>query len=298
MQAGFGIIVGKSVTHFAMPATTYISLLLILINVAVSYKGFKDKNFLQQYTFDVERVKLYREYYRLLTAGFLHVGWLHLIINMFSLYFFSGAVEAALGSLGFVVIYFTSLVGGNLLTLYINRHRDDYSAVGASGAVSGIIFASIALFPGIRIGMFPLPISLPAWVYGLAYVLYSIYSIGARRDNVGHEAHLGGALVGLVIALMFEPSALLENYPVILLLALPCIVFIYLIATRPHLLLLGGFFTKRKKPSLTADQRYNAGKAAEQKEIDAILEKIHRKGMASLSRTERDKLEHYSKQGH
>ncbi len=131
----------------------------------------------------------------------------------------------------------------------------------------------------------------------MAFVVYSIYGIHSKKSNVGHEAHLGGALVGLLVAVILRPEAALENYWVILLLAVPCIVFLYLIITRPAILLVGGPFAKKSKPSLTVDQKYNLDKAGRQKEIDAILEKIHQKGIASLSKSEKGKLETYSRDG-
>lgn len=278
-----------------MPQSAYISLFLILANVLVSYRGFKDTYFFERYVFEVEKVLIYKDYKRLVTSGFLHVGWLHLLLNMFSLYFFSGSVEMYLGSFLFLFVYFISLVGGNLLALYVHRLHSGYRVVGASGAVCGVMFASIALFPGMQIGLFPLPISLPAWIYGLAFIAYSIYGVSTKKGATGHEAHLGGALVGLLVAIIIRPSALAENYAVILTIAIPCIVFLYLIITRPHMLLLGSPFARKKKPAYTVDQKFNLEKISRQKEIDAILEKIHQKGMASLSKSEKEKLENYSR---
>lgn len=278
-----------------MPPTAYFGLLLILVNFIISYNGFKDSNFFERYVFEVEKVLIYKDYKRLITSGFLHSGWLHLILNMFSLYFFSRSVEMYLGSFLFLLVYFISLAGGNLLALYVNRLNAGYRVVGASGAVCGIMFAAIALFPGMKIGLFLLPFSLPAWLYGLAFVAYSIYGISSKKSNTGHEAHLGGALIGLLVAILLRPSALAENYVVISIIAIPCIVFLYLIITRPYMLLLGGPFTKKKKPSLTVDQKFNLEKISRQKEIDTILEKIHQKGIASLSNLEKEKLDVYSR---
>lgn len=172
---------------------------------------------------------------RLISSGFLHVSWQHLLFNMFSLYMFSDSVELVLGSGKFLLIYFTSLVGGNLLSLLVHKNHSDYSAVGASGAVSGIIFAAIALQPSIGIGMFF--IFIPGWIYGILFVGISIYGIKSQKDNIGHDAHLGGALIGMLAAIALEPEALRYNYIVISLITIPAMVFIYLIITKPHLLL-------------------------------------------------------------
>jgi len=278
-----------------MSGNGIISILLIICNVLVSMRGFKDRSFYDRYVFEVEKITLYKDYKRIITSGFLHINWMHLIFNMVSLLFFSGNIEAYLGPVQFLIIYFASLAAGNLFSLLIHKKEGYYSAVGATGAVCGIIFASIALFPQMRIGLLFLPISFPAWIYGLAFVLYSIYAVKSRRDNVGHDAHLGGALTGMIIAILMEPSAIVENYLPILAISLPCIIFIYIIITRPHTLMIDDYFFKKHKRNTTIDQRYNIQKNDRQKEVDMILEKIHKKGMRSLSAREKQILDEYSK---
>src|ERR1700744_3993165 len=126
-----------------MSTTGFIILLLIVANVVVSYKGFKSASFFERYCFEVDRILLYKDYKRLITAGFLHVDWNHLILNMVSLLIFSGAMTSSLGPLEFILVYFVSLIGGNALALVIHRNHADYRAVGASGAVCGVMFAAI-----------------------------------------------------------------------------------------------------------------------------------------------------------
>lgn len=277
-----------------MTDTGIIGLILIAANIIVSYKGFKSQSFFDRYKFEVDRILVDKEYRRVVTSGFLHVGWMHLIFNMFSLYIFSAPVEAAFGSMNFLVIYFASLIGGDLFSLYIHRNHGDYDSVGASGAVCGIIFASIALFPGMHIGFFMLPFSMPGWLYGLLYVLYSVYGIRSGKDNIGHEAHLGGALIGMLIAILLVPAALIENYFTILIIAVPVITFIYLIITKPHLLLIDNFYFKKHKNYYSVDHKYNEQRHDHQKEIDRILDKINTRGMSSLSRREKETLKQYS----
>jgi membrane associated rhomboid family serine protease len=267
-----------------------LSLLLIIANFIVSWKGFNDRNFYERYEFSIEKILIYKQYYRLITSGFLHVNWMHLIFNMLALYFFSGSVEYFFGPVKFLLIYFTSMIGGDLLSLFIHRHDSGYSSVGASGAVNGIIFAAIAVFPGMK--MF---FGIPAWIFGLAYVLYSIYGVRSRRDNVGHESHLAGALIGMLLGIAMFPASLRENYFTILVIAIPCIVFIYVILTRPHVLLIDNNFFKTQKRYYSVDHRYNAEKVDKEKEVDRILEKISRKGMKSLTPKERETLENHSK---
>jgi membrane associated rhomboid family serine protease len=270
----------------------FITIAIIIANVIVSYRGFSSHEFFARYSFEVEKVLIFKDYKRLVTSGFLHVNWMHLIFNMFSLYIFSAGLENSIGSIYYLVIYFASLIGGNLFSLYIHRRHGAYSAVGASGAVFGIMFASIALFPGMRIGLFFLPISFPAWMYGLAFVLYTIYGIKSRRNNVGYETHLGGALVGLLAAIAIQPSALIYNYIPILFIVIPSAIFIYFIIKNPAFLLIDNTF--RRKHNYTVEDRYNSSKRNDEEEIDRILEKIHKRGMRSLTREEREKLKAFS----
>ena len=272
-----------------------ISVILIIINCYVSWKGFNDRNFFERYEFSIEKVRIYKQYYRLITSGFLHVNWMHLIFNMLALYFFSASVEYFFGPLQFLLIYFTSMIGGDLLSLFIHRYDSGYSSVGASGAVCGIIFAAIAVFPGMKIGFFFIPIGIPAWIYGLAYVAWSIYGIRSRRDNVGHDSHLAGALIGMLLAIAMYPVALTENYLTILAIALPCIIFIYIIITRPYTLLIDNHFFKTHNRYYSIDHKYNAEKIDQEKEVDRILEKISKKGMKSLTQKEKDILHKHSR---
>jgi membrane associated rhomboid family serine protease len=269
--------------------------IIIVVTTFVSYKGFTNNRFLEDYEFEVDRILVERQYYRLVTSGFLHTGWLHLGFNLFSLYIFSGVVEMGLGPLNFLLIYFASLIGGGLLSLLIHRHHGNYSSVGASGAVCGVMFASVALFPQMRISLFPLPFSFPSWLYALLFVGFSIYGVRSQKDNIGHDAHLGGALVGMVLALVFHPAAFAENYGTILLILVPAVVFVYIIITRPHLLFVDNLFYKTQKDFYSVDHEWRVRRSDQQQEVDRILDKIGRSGMGSLSRKEKQTLKEYSK---
>src|SRR5689334_11976765 len=115
-------------------------LLLLIANIAFSYKGFSDQSYFDRYKFEVDKILVSKEFKRLITSGFLHVNWTHLIFNMFSLIVFGESLLFHIDSFQFLVIYAVSLVGGDLLALYVHRNHGDYSAVGASGAVCGVIF--------------------------------------------------------------------------------------------------------------------------------------------------------------
>lgn len=270
-----------------------VTLLLIVSNFIVSFIGFKNYAFFDRYKMEVEKVLVYKEYKRIITSGFLHIGWVHLIFNVISLWAFGGVLESFLGPLPFLLLYFVSLVGGEALSLFVHRHNGSHSSVGASGAIGGVIFAAIALFPGMKIGFFLLPLAIPAWIYGFLYVLYSIYGIRSKQDNVGHEAHLGGSLTGLLLALMFQPEALSYNLLTVALIAVPSAIFLVLIISRPHLLHTS-FASRKTRDHYSIDHKYNASRADRQKQIDAILDKINQRGYNSLSQKEKDILKEYS----
>ncbi len=272
----------------------FITFFLIIITFLFSYRGFKDHSFFDKYKFQVENILVYKDYKRLVTSGFLHVGWMHLIFNMLALYFISSTLEGYIGSAEFILVYMAGLVGGNLLSLLIHKHDSFYSSVGASGAVLSVMFSSIALFPGMGISLFFLPVSLPAWLFGLIYVIFSIYSIRSRADNIGHDAHLGGGLTGMLVAILLHPSALANNYVTILITSVPAIAFIVFIIKNPTALLIDNLYY-RKNHNLTKEDKYNLKKRNKQEELDKVLEKIHKKGKNSLSDKEKRLLQEYSK---
>jgi membrane associated rhomboid family serine protease len=270
-----------------------LTLFLTLITVIFSYQGLQNKTFFDKYAFNIDGVLKYKEYYRLISSGFLHGSWWHLLFNLYALFSFGETLEAVIGGTNFLFIYFVSLIGGNVLSLYIHRFDSQYSAIGASGAVCGIIFASIVIFPDMEIGMFLLPFSLTSWMYGLLFVLISIYGIKSRMSNIGHDAHLGGALLGMLVAVGLYPESLQANYLPIVLVVTPTLAFIFLIIKRPDYLFIEKF-TFNQKDYKNIDDEYNERKIARQHEIDAILEKISAKGFDSLSEREKEALERFS----
>jgi membrane associated rhomboid family serine protease len=180
------------------------STLLIVITSLISFLAFEDPAMEAKYIFRPEDILARKEYYRLLTSGFLHAGWAHLLINMYTLYGFGGAVEMFYGPTGFLEIYLGSILGGNLLSLSIHRFHD-YAAYGASGGVCGVLFAYVLHVPHSSMAIFPLPYALPGWLYAIAFLVASFYALRAAKDNIGHDAHLGGAMLGLVIAASLHP---------------------------------------------------------------------------------------------
>ncbi len=270
-----------------------VSSILILLNIIISYRGFKDRSFFDKYAFTIDKVYTYKDYKLLITSGFLHVSWTHLIFNMFSLYLFSANIESTIGPINYLIIYTAGLLGGNLLSLFIHRYHADYSSVGTSGAIFAIMFSAIAIFPGLKIGFFFLP-AFPGWLLGLVFVLVSIYGIRSRTNNIGHDAHLGGGLAGMLVALILYPSNIVVNTFAITVVAVPAIAFILFIIYKPQALLIDNFFFK-KHHYLTAEDKYNLSRKNKQEDLDKLLEKIHKKGLNSLSKKEKEMLKEYSK---
>lgn len=263
-----------------------VSTLLIVANVLISLQGFKSNSFLNQWMFKVDRILHNREFYRLISSGFVHTSGSHLAFNMISLYFFAGSIENSLGAIGLITVYFGSLVGGSLFSLIMHYNNPSYRAVGASGAVSGVVFAAIALFPDMKLALLFFPVFFPAWVFGLGFVAYSIYGIRSQRDNIGHEAHLGGAVVGLLLALLFAPQAFFTNTSTILLIFIPTAIFMVIAIKKPEWLF-------SAKGMVNADDAYQQRRHQVQVEMNRILEKINTQGIQSLTEEERKFLEHF-----
>lgn len=195
---------------------------IIVINVLFSYKGFNDLSFFRKYEFHIGSIKA-GEQIRMISSGFLHVDMLHLIFNMMTLWFFAPVVLGYLGNFSFVLIYLGSLIFGNLLSLMFHKNDYSYRAVGASGAVTGILYSAILLQPDMMLGLFFI-VPIPAYLFGILYLLYSIYGMRAKNDNIGHTAHFGGAIGGYAITLLKEPSLLVNNITMVVLLAIPIVI--------------------------------------------------------------------------
>ncbi|TPD67278.1 rhomboid family intramembrane serine protease [Flavobacterium microcysteis] len=192
-------------------------IVIIALNLIVSFKGFNDLSFFRKYEFHVGSIRA-GEQVRMFSSGFLHVDIAHLAFNMLTLYLFAPYVISGLGSFTFLMIYAGSLILGNLLTMAL--HKDDYSyrAVGASGAVIGVVYAAILVQPALEIYF------MPGYIFGIIYLLYSIYGMKSKSDNIGHTAHFGGAIGGYIITLSRAPVIITENTSTVIILAIPIVI--------------------------------------------------------------------------
>lgn len=194
-------------------------IVMIAINAIVSFKGFNDESFFRKYEFHIGSIKA-GEQYRMFTSAFLHGDLMHLAFNMVTLYFFAPVVIYTLGIVGFLLVYFTSLICGSLLTLYFHKNDYSYRAIGASGAVIGVLFSSILINPDMSINF------IPGYIFGVIYLLFSIYGMKSKSGNIGHTAHFGGAIGGFLITLTRMPNILYDNTLVVMFLAAPILVLL------------------------------------------------------------------------
>lgn len=216
------------------------TVMLIIANVLFSWRGFGDRRFFERNVFSVGEILGRGEVVRMVSSGFLHANAAHLLFNMMALYSFSIGVGTVFGFMPYLAVYFGSLLGGNLLALYIQRNNPSYRAVGASGAVCGVIYSSILLFPDSSISILFLPVAMPSWLFGILFIAVSVWGIRTGLGNIGHEAHLGGAISGILISVLLKPRLLQDRPILIMALLFLTAAFLYLMVKRPGLLRMGG----------------------------------------------------------
>jgi len=185
---------------------TPLSYAVLATTIAVSLWQFRSpEGFTRRWALSTRAVLEERQHARILTHGFLHAGLFHLFVNMVTLFFFGPPIESVLGSDGFAVVYFGSIAAGAIASLVAHRKNPDYWALGASGGVSGLVFSFVLFAPLQNFYIFFIPIGVPAYIFAPAYLLYSVVAMGGR-SNVGHEAHIGGALTGAALTILMRPE--------------------------------------------------------------------------------------------
>lgn len=265
---------------------TPVTLAVIAATVAISLYAFRSPAFLVRWLFQPGPILAHRQWGRLISSGFLHGGFAHLFFNMYTLWSFGRVLEYVHGPRAFLVIYFTAIVGGNLVSLYLHKAEANYRALGASGGVSGVIFAVIFLFPGGGIRLMFIPIDIPSWLFALGFVVGSYVALRGRVGNIGHDAHLGGALCGLAAAVFLFPE-IPARRPLL---------FAAVVLVTGALLLHARFFPlggPRRGEVLRGafrEARTRERDEHDRKRLDQLLEKVAEVGLAGLSDKERAEL--------
>ncbi len=206
-----------------MGALNIYLIIIIALNVIISLKGFNDYSFFEKFKFNVAAVKS-GEQYRNISSGFLHADMQHLLFNMITLFFFAPITIAYVGAYHFILIYIVSLLFGSLLSLYFHKNEPHYSAIGASGAVTGVLFSAILFEPMMTINFF-----IPGWLFGIAYLFYSMYGMKNKTGNIGHTAHFGGAIGGYVLTLLLGTQYIIETPITTALIGVPILVLFVLL---------------------------------------------------------------------
>ncbi len=198
---------------------------IIGITSLVTLYALQNKSFFEKALFSIDAITGANDYYRILSSVFVHANLGHLFFNMFSLYAFATGIEMKYGPKVTAYLYLYSGLGAGILSLLLHKKDRNYRAVGASGAVCGIIFASIFLIPGGSIMIFPIPIPMPAWLYAIIFVFGSIYASKRMAGGIAHDAHLGGALMGIVVAGTIDFQALMANTYLLGIVVIPIVLF-------------------------------------------------------------------------
>ena len=189
---------------------TPVASLIFVITIITTIMAFNNENLLNNLILHPYSVYRKKKVYTVITSGLIHGDWMHLLFNMFSYYFFAFTLERMMGHWQFGLLYVVSLILSDVPTIFKHKNDWGYRCLGASGAVSAVIFAFILYHPAVKMIIMPIPFGIPAIIFGPLYLLYCHYSSKHARDNVNHDAHLYGALSGLIITIILYPPIVTE----------------------------------------------------------------------------------------
>lgn len=190
-----------------------LTLIIVIATVLTSIAAFRERESFDKLKFNAYMIYHRKEYFRFLSHGFIHVDYFHLAINMYVLYSFGSFVESQfmffhenMGRFLYAFMYVFSIIVSSVFSFIKHRNNHHYNAVGASGAVSAVVFAFIFMFPTAKLSLLFIPIAAPGYVFGLLYLIYS--AVMARRGNsrIGHDAHFWGAVFGILFTIAIYPE--------------------------------------------------------------------------------------------
>ena len=187
---------------------------IIIISVIFSFTAFNNAAIFNKYLFSPYAAFHYKQYYRIFTHAFLHGDYMHLAFNMFALYMFGEILEdeafpvlfEGKARFYFILLYIGGIFFSSVFEFFRQKDNPNYSSVGASGAVNAIVFSAILIHPTMGMGLLFIPVFIPAWLFGILFLIYSWYMAKRGGDNIGHNAHFFGAIFGLVFTLILKPA--------------------------------------------------------------------------------------------
>lgn len=180
--------------------------IIFLFTLVTSIYAFNDHSLHGKFMLHPYSVYRKNNVYTLITSGLIHGSWMHLIFNMFTFYAFAFSLEATIGSLRFGLVYFIGLVLSDIPSVIKHKNDFHYHSLGASGAISAVLFSYILFYPLSTLMIFPLPIPIWAALFGILYLVYSYYMSTSSRDNINHDAHLFGAITGIIVTILVVPG--------------------------------------------------------------------------------------------
>ena len=189
---------------------TPVSFTILIITILMSVIAFKRPDLLDKWMLIPSRITQKKSYFEFITSGFIHADMGHLFFNMFTFYFFAVPLESKMGPVNFLILYFASMIISVIPSYIYNRANPHFASLGASGAVSGAVFGCILYYPLSKIYIMFIPIGIPAFLYAILYLIYCIYSSHRQGGTINHSAHFWGSLSGLIITIMFDPSAVIN----------------------------------------------------------------------------------------
>jgi membrane associated rhomboid family serine protease len=186
---------------------------LIIANLIASIYGLSfDRGFVGGFAFNVGALVNAKQHYRVFTSSFLHGDYFHLLFNMMTLFYFGPEVERILGTDGFLVVYFGAVLASGIVSFYVNRKNLDYTSLGASDGVSGVLLSYCVFYPLSMMYFMFVPVPIPAVLFGVVFVLVSANMIGRFGGRTAHEAHLAGAVAGIILTVLMRPEAITRYF--------------------------------------------------------------------------------------
>jgi len=189
--------------------------LIFVFTIITSLYGFYDNSLYGKFMLHPYSVSKGKNVFTLITSGLIHADWMHLAFNMFTFYAFAFTLESMMGSWRFGLLYFVCLILSDIPTVYKYKDSFNYNSLGASGAISGVLFSYILFNPMAKLYIMFIPIGIPAVVFGFLYLIYCAYASKNSRDGINHDAHFYGALTGLIFTIIFVPG-IIQNFITVL----------------------------------------------------------------------------------